>query len=83
MIGLKSKPIQCDEIRSFSDTKGKHLPRIEGNPHARGVSTRYWERQNLSMRVGMQRFIRRANAHSKKIANRCHELALYFVYYTS
>ena len=33
------------------------------------------------MRMSMRRFTRLTNAHSKKIANHCHSLALYFVYY--
>jgi hypothetical protein len=31
--------------------------------------------------MGNRRFTRGANAYSKKLANHCHSLALYFVYY--
>ena len=45
------------------------------------VSTSFVERQNLSMRMGMRRFTRLTNAHSKKIENHAHALALYFMHY--
>ncbi|MDQ3565297.1 MAG: IS1 family transposase, partial [Pseudomonadota bacterium] len=45
------------------------------------VSTSYVERQNLSMRMGMRRFTRLTNAHSKKIENHEHAIAIYFMHY--
>ena len=33
------------------------------------------------LRMSMKRFARLSNAHSKKLANHCHALALYFVAY--
>jgi IS1 family transposase len=52
-----------------------------GMPDSRHVSTSHVERQNLSMRMGMRRFTRLTNAHSKKIENHGHAVALYFMHY--
>jgi len=54
---------------------------IRGNPDPNYISTSYSERMNLSIRMGMRRFTRLTNAHSKKIQNHQHALALYFMYY--
>ena len=55
-------------------------PRI-GNPDQAHISTSFVERSNLSMRMGMRRFNRSTNAHSKKLENHCHMIALYFMHY--
>ncbi len=60
---------------------GTRKERIEGNPDPKYVSTSYVERQNLTMRMSMRRFTRLTNAHSKKLANHCHALAIYFTWY--
>jgi IS1 family transposase len=52
-----------------------------GMADSRHVSTSFVERQNLSMRMGMRRFTRLTNAHSKKIENHKHAIALYFMHY--
>jgi hypothetical protein len=54
---------------------------IRGDPDPKHISTSYAERMNLQIRMGMRRFTRLTNAHSKKIENHKHALALYFMFY--
>jgi len=54
---------------------------VVGNPDRELVSTSYVERQNLTMRMSMRRFTRLTNAHSKKIENHIHAIALHYMYY--
>jgi IS1 family transposase len=54
---------------------------IFGFPIEELVSTSYVERQNLTMRMGIRRFTRLTNAHSKKIENHCAAVALHFAHY--
>jgi len=54
---------------------------ISGNPDRAKISTSYVERANLSIRMGLRRYTRLTNAHSKKLENHCAALAIYFMYY--
>jgi len=55
--------------------------RTQGEPDMSRVSPSYVERANLGMRMGLRRFSRLTNAHSKKLQNHCAALAIYFMYY--
>ena len=60
--------------------RGTKTFRITGNPDNAHISTSYAERMTLQIRMSMRRFTRLTNAHSKKVENHRHALALYFIY---
>lgn len=66
---------------SPAECTGVSKRRIMGSPDPTHVSTSFAEAHNRTMRMSMRRFTRLTNAHSKKLANHCHALALYFVWY--
>lgn len=65
-------PLECVGVKKSSEC---------GKPDMRKASTSYVERQNLSMRMGMRRFTRLTNGHSKKYEQHLYALALYFMFY--
>jgi hypothetical protein len=54
---------------------------IAGDPDPRYISTSFSERHNLTIRMTNRRFTRLTNAHSKKIENHEHAIALNFMHY--
>jgi IS1 family transposase len=54
---------------------------VFGEPVAELVSTSYAERNNLTIRMGVRRYARLTNAHSKKLENHVAATALHFAHY--
>jgi IS1 family transposase len=54
---------------------------VSGNPDPKRISTSYVERANLSMRMGLRRYTRLTNGHSKKLENHCAALSIFFLHY--
>lgn len=70
-------------VKKYSSPKCTDIVKkpIFGNQDMDEVSTSYVERQNLAMRMGMRRYTRLTNAHSKKLQNHLHSLSLHFVHH--
>lgn len=60
---------------------GTRKRRVLGQPYKALVSTSYVEKHNQTMRQHMKRFARLTAAHSKKLINHVHMVALYTVWY--
>ena len=56
------------------------LESISGSPKKEETSTSHIERHNLSLRMSNRRYARKTNAHSKKLENHWHSLALFHTY---
>ena len=74
-------PLTATGRYSPGECIGAEKNRIQGEPDEKHVSTSYVERSNLTMRMHMRRFTRLTNAFSKKLANHCHMIALYALWY--
>ena len=72
-----------EDTRRYSPVAciGTRIGVTMGVPASADISTSYVERSNLSMRMGMRRFTRLTNGLSKKYANHCYMVALYFLNY--
>jgi IS1 family transposase len=67
------RDVLCLRIAVIQDFVTLHATRM--------VSTSYVERQNLTMRMGMRRFMRLTNAFSKKLENLRHAVAIHYMHY--
>ena len=54
---------------------------VSGDPDGSKINTAFVERQNLTMRMGMRRFTRASNGHSKKLVNHAAAQAIHFLHY--
>jgi IS1 family transposase len=66
---------------SPAECTGCQKTAISGNPDPKRISTSYVERANLSMRMGLRRYTRLTNGHSKKLENHCAALSIFFMHY--
>lgn len=82
--------IKTYERDGYELVEDKYMPKdrltmtkqaVIGNPDMDKLSTSYVERQNLTIRTSCKRFARKTNAHSKKIENHNHALAIHFFHY--
>lgn len=72
---------QYDELETRKTYKGALRKNITGSVETKEISTSYIERQNLTVRQSCRRFARKTSAHSRKLENHCHAVALHFMYY--
>jgi hypothetical protein len=83
LIKLYGKTGEATAERKYSPPEciGIRKRAVRGNPDLANVSTSYVEKHNQTMRQHMKRFARLTAAHSKKIENHAHMIALYTTWY--
>ncbi len=81
LVKLYGEAPDAEKRYSPAECLGCRKTRIEGNPDPDHISTSYVERQNLTMRMHMRRFMRLTNVFSKKFMSHVHMIALYTVWY--
>jgi IS1 family transposase len=77
-VDRRSDYAQCIKLYGDESGAGKYSPGectgvefkiMWGNPDEKHISTSYVERSNLTVRMGVRRYTRLTNGHSKKIEN--------------
>lgn len=81
LVKLYGESPEAEKRYSPAKCTGAVKVPVTGTPDPDHISTSYVERQNLTVRMTMRRFTRLTNAFSRKFANHCHALALYFLVY--
>jgi IS1 family transposase len=75
-------PVQNEQVRySPAVLLSAKKVAISGNPDLSKTSTSYAERLNLTLRMHGRRFTRLTNAHSKKLENHKHGVAIFYMIY--
>lgn len=72
---------EVDYAMLIKGAGGHRKTPIIGHPDPARISTSYVERQNLTMRQHLQRFVRRTTAFSRKLRNHAAAVALHVGYY--
>lgn len=81
LIKVYSEELHQEKRYSPAVCLSAHSKAVIGDPMESQISTSYVERSNLTMRMGMRRYTRLTNGHSKKLENHVAALSLYFMFY--
>lgn len=76
-----NEPTGPETRYSPAECIGCEKKRVVGDPDPKHISTSYIERHNLTLRMGMRRYTRLTNAHSKKLRNHTAALGLFLCFY--